>query len=142
MWCLCKECKHDERDTNECDMSLARWKNEVKWIAYTADNTHLGRKYSAGSKKNVASRTSAEHISDAICERPPTSALIRDRVIEPYAGRQPGTKDAMIFPAPKATSSRLGLIAYPKRSAFCFAATTLSRYPTTAMSLSTDSLGR
>jgi len=37
---------------------------------------------------------------DAICERPPTSPLILERVIEPYAGRVPGTKEAMIFDVP------------------------------------------
>jgi hypothetical protein len=56
-------------------------------------------------------------------------------VIDPKAGRVPGIKEATRLAAPRATSSRLGLIEYPKRDAFCFAATMLSRKPTTAMML-------
>lgn len=56
-------------------------------------------------------------------------------VIEPKAGNVPGTKELARLAAPRATSSRLGLIEWPKRAAFCFAATMLSRKPTTAMIL-------
>ena len=56
-------------------------------------------------------------------------------VIEPYAGSVPGTNAPMMLPAPSATSSRFGLMLCPKRAAFCFAATMLSRKPTTEMSL-------
>ena len=55
--------------------------------------------------------------------------------MDPNAGRVPGIKDAARFAAPRATSSRLGLIEYPKRAAFCFAATMLSKKPTTAIRL-------
>lgn len=41
----------------------------------------------------------------------------------------------MMFPAPNATSSRFGLMLYPNLAAFCFAATILSRNPTTEISL-------
>lgn len=60
---------------------------------------------------------------------------IKNLVIEPYAGRVPGTNEAARLDAPSATSSRLGLIEYPKRDAFCLAATMLSRNPTTQISL-------
>lgn len=56
-------------------------------------------------------------------------------VMDPKAGRVPGTKEETRLAAPRATSSRLGLIEYPKRVAFCFAATMLSRKPTTAIIL-------
>lgn len=56
-------------------------------------------------------------------------------VMEPYAGRVPGTKEPTRFAAPKATSSRLGLIEYPKRAELCFAATILSRNPITDIML-------
>ena len=55
--------------------------------------------------------------------------------MEPKAGRVPGTNDPKTLLAPRATNSRLGLIEYPKRSPFCFAATKLSRYPTMAIRL-------
>ena len=44
-------------------------------------------------------------------------------------------KEPARLAAPSATSSRLGLMEYPKRAAFCFAATMLSRKPTTAINL-------
>ena len=40
-----------------------------------------------------------------------------------------------MLPAPRATSSRFGLMLYPNLPAFCFAATILSKNPTTEMSL-------
>lgn len=115
-------------------------------------STHFGRKYNQGRRKNVASKTSPLQTKDAIWVRPPTSPLIRDLfdtcykmeevqiddwylVIDPKAGRVPGTKEATRLAAPRATSSRLGLIEYPNRAAFCFAATMLSRKPTTAIIL-------
>ena len=80
-----------------------------------------------GRRKNVTSSTIEEQTSEAICVRPPTSALMRDLgqkfdafpigecdisylVMDPYAGSVPGRKDPTMFPAPKATSSRFGLI--------------------------------
>ena len=56
-------------------------------------------------------------------------------MIEPQAGSVPGTNDAARFDAPSATSSRLGLIEYPKRDPFCLAATILSRNPMTQINL-------
>ena len=62
-------------------------------------------------------------------------------MIEPKAGKVPGTREPVKLATPSATSSRLGLIEYPNRAAFCFAATMLSKKPTTdiklLMSLST-----
>ena len=55
--------------------------------------------------------------------------------MEPKAGNVPGTKELARLAAPRATSSRFGLIECPKRMAFCFADTMLSRKPTTAMIL-------
>lgn len=56
--------------------------------------------------------------------------------IEPKAGRVPGTNDPARLAAPSATSSRFGLIGWPKRSPFCFAATMLSKNPMTVTRLS------
>jgi len=55
--------------------------------------------------------------------------LIFDVMIDPKAGIVPGTKDPIRLAAPSATSSRFGLMVQPKRSAFCFAATVLSKNP-------------
>lgn len=55
--------------------------------------------------------------------------------MEPKAGKVPGMKEPAKLAAPSATSSRLGLIEYPKRALFCFAATTLSKKPTTDIRL-------
>lgn len=57
-------------------------------------------------------------------------------MIDPKAGKVPGTKEPAKLAAPSATSSRLGLIEYPKRALFCFAATMLSKNPTTDIKLS------
>lgn len=57
------------------------------------------------------------------------------RVMEPPAGRVPGTNDAMMLPAPRATSSRFGLMLWPYFAAFCLAETMLSRNPATAIIL-------
>lgn len=88
-----------------------------------------------GKKKKVEIKTNAEQNNEAICERPPTSALIRDLVIEPYAGSRPGKNEDTMLPAPRATNSRFGEIEYPNRCAFCFAATMLSRNPMTVIKL-------
>lgn len=56
-------------------------------------------------------------------------------MIEPKAGKVPGIKEPAKLPAPSATSSRLGLIEYPNRAAFCFAETMLSKKPTTDIRL-------
>jgi hypothetical protein len=120
---------------------------------HTDAKTHFGRKYRYGSSTKIASSTSAEHTSDAICVRPPTSPLILDlrythqlmytiagrvrpnRVIEPYAGSVPGMKEPTRFATPSATSSRFGLIVCWKRAPFCFAATIESRKPMIATRL-------
>ena len=52
-------------------------------------------------------------------------------VIDPKAGRVPGMNDPTKFAAPRATSSRLGLIEYPYLAPLCLAATILSRNPMT-----------
>ena len=52
-------------------------------------------------------------------------------MIEPKAGKVPGIKEPAKLPTPSATSSRLGLIEYPNRAALYFAATMLSKKPTT-----------
>lgn len=96
-----------------------------------------------------------EQIREAIWVRAPTSPLIRDLapkrhvnqidlqllqrpylVMEPKAGKVPGMKELAKLPAPSATSSRLGLIECRKRAPFCFAATMLSKKPTTDIRLS------
>lgn len=56
-------------------------------------------------------------------------------MMEPKAGKVPGMKELAKLAAPSATSSRLGLIEYPKRALFCLAATTLSKKPTTDIRL-------
>jgi hypothetical protein len=56
-------------------------------------------------------------------------------VIEPKAGKVPGIKEPAKLPTPSATSSRLGLIEYPNRAALYFAATILSKKPTTDIKL-------
>jgi hypothetical protein len=56
-------------------------------------------------------------------------------VIEPKAGRVPGIKEPTKLPTPSATSSRLGLIEYPNRAPLYFAATMLSKKPTTDIKL-------
>ncbi len=45
--------------------------------------------------------------------------------------------EATIFPAPRATSSRLGLMLYPYLAAFCLAETILSKNPAIAINLHT-----
>ena len=56
-------------------------------------------------------------------------------MIEPKAGRVPGIKEPAKLPTPSATNSRLGLIEYPYRAALYFAATMLSKKPTTDINL-------
>jgi len=80
----------------------------------------------------VARRTTPEQTIEAICVLAPTSPLIRDLryassklaieyaklrfyesshlVIEPKAGNVPGTNEPARLAAPRATSSRFGLI--------------------------------
>ena len=82
----------------------------------------------------------AAQTSEAICVRAPASPLMRERVIEPYAGSVPGTNAPARFAAPRATSSRFGLIEYEYRAAFCFAATMLSRNPTIEINLNKNLL--
>ena len=82
----------------------------------------------------------AAQTSEAICVRAPASPLMRERVIEPYAGSVPGTKAPVRFAAPRATSSRFGLMEYEYRAAFCFAATMLSRNPTIEINLIKESI--
>lgn len=55
--------------------------------------------------------------------------------MEPKAGKVPGMTEPAKLAAPSATNSRLGLIEYPKRAPFCFAATMLSKKPTTDIRL-------
>lgn len=64
-----------------------------------------------------------------------SGGISTDLVIEPYAGRVPWMKDPAMLLAPNATSSRFGLMEYPNRAPFCFAATILSRKPIMAMRL-------
>jgi len=77
---------------------------------YMAARTHLGKSRMYGRSTKVASNTTPEHTKDAICVRPPTSPFMRERVIEPNAGRVPGMNDPATLDAPRATSSRLGLM--------------------------------
>ena len=56
-------------------------------------------------------------------------------MIEPKAGKVPGIKEPAKLPTPSATNSRLGLIEYPNRAPFCFAAAILSKKPTTDIRL-------
>ena len=56
-------------------------------------------------------------------------------MMDPKAGKVPGMTEPAKLAAPSATSSRLGLTEYPKRAAFCFPATMLSKKPTTDIRL-------
>ena len=57
--------------------------------------------------------------------------------MEPYAGKVPGINEPTILLAPRATNSLFGLMLYPNRPAFCFAATMLSRNPAIEIKLFT-----
>ena len=141
--------------------AILKWdakKGENQWTKFPTNidpKTHFGREYSHGRRKNVDKRTIPEQIREAIWVRPPTSPLTRDLsqkqrhlksnqftrelrpylVIEPKAGKVPGIKEPAKLPTPSATSSRLGLIEYPNRAALYFAATMLSKKPTTDIKL-------
>ena len=56
-------------------------------------------------------------------------------VMDPAAGKVPGTNDPAKFAIPKATNSLFGLMEYWYFAAFCFADTMLSKNPMTAASL-------
>ena len=56
-------------------------------------------------------------------------------VIDPAAGRVPGTNDPARFATPKATNSLFGLIVCENLAAFCFADTMLSKNPITDANL-------
>ena len=108
----------------------------------------------------MARSTKPEQIKLAICVLAPASPLILDLhqkpvqrpstssgeekkkgggfthlVMDPAAGKVPGTNDPAKFASPKATSSLFGLIVCWNLAAFCFADTILSKNPITAASL-------
>jgi len=56
-------------------------------------------------------------------------------VMDPAAGRVPGTNDPARFATPKATSSLFGLMVCENFAAFCFADTMLSKNPITDANL-------
>jgi hypothetical protein len=56
-------------------------------------------------------------------------------VMEPKAGKVPGTNEPTRLAAPRATSSLFGLIECENRAPFCFAATMESRKPMMAIRL-------
>ena len=107
----------------------------------------------------MARSTKPEQTKLAICVLAPTSPLILDLhhkslqrpradpggkkggrgftylVMDPAAGKVPGTNDPARFATPKATSSLFGLIVCENLAAFCFADTMLSKNPITDANL-------
>jgi hypothetical protein len=70
----------------------------------------VGRKNRSPRRKKLTRRTPSPVRREAICVVAPVLPASRDRVMEPYPGIVPDMVEVRTLAAPRATSSRLGLM--------------------------------